>query len=247
MLDRSKKTILRASCLAIGVVAVAGLASATIPDSAHVIHGCYNPSQNNKLRVIDTDKGQKCTKAEKPLNWNQSGPPGTNGTSGTDGTDGTSIVARPRWTGNQDLPNPNAPVTVSVGSWSQGATEVNQVIPGTVTFDLDPGCNIGEFEIGVRVPGWGDSVSGGPLEAFYDIRDIRNTNNSEAVEVTTPIDQRVEARTASGEVQALLSVFEPGAATPRSLSVTFEGVYACPLSGQHVTVTAMSFDVAAMR
>src|SRR5262249_19149043 len=61
---------------AVAVVLIAGLAMATVPDSSHVIHGCYNPKQNNKLRVIDTDKGQKCAAGEKPLNWNQTGPPG---------------------------------------------------------------------------------------------------------------------------------------------------------------------------
>lgn len=71
--------VLNAVGAGVAVVLVAGLALATVPDSAHVIHGCYNPKQANKLRVIDTDKGQKCTAAEKPLNWNQTGPPGPPG------------------------------------------------------------------------------------------------------------------------------------------------------------------------
>jgi hypothetical protein len=71
--------VLKAAGAAVAVVLIAGLAMATVPDSSHVIHGCYNPKQNNKLRVIDTDKGQKCAAGEKPLNWNQTGPPGPSG------------------------------------------------------------------------------------------------------------------------------------------------------------------------
>jgi hypothetical protein len=63
----------------VAIVLIAGLAMATVPDSAHVIHGCYNPKQANRLRVIDTDKGQKCAAGEKALNWNQTGPPGPSG------------------------------------------------------------------------------------------------------------------------------------------------------------------------
>lgn len=64
------------------MIAISGLgyALATIPDSNGVIHGCYIPSQNNKVRVIDTDAGQRCRSGQIPLNWNQTGPPGADGT-----------------------------------------------------------------------------------------------------------------------------------------------------------------------
>jgi hypothetical protein len=69
--------------LVVGLALIAGAAVASIPDAAQVIHGCYNPKQANKLRVIDTAKGQKCSSVEKPLNWNQNGPPAASGSGAT--------------------------------------------------------------------------------------------------------------------------------------------------------------------
>ncbi len=68
---------------AVAIVLVAALAQAGVPDTSGVIHGCYNPNQANRLRVIDTAKGQKCTAVEKALNWNQSGPPVSGGSAAT--------------------------------------------------------------------------------------------------------------------------------------------------------------------
>jgi hypothetical protein len=66
--------------LVVGVgVAVGGIAYASIPDSDGLIHGCYNKT-NGALRVIDTS-GKGCSAAEKPLNWNQTGPTGAAGLS----------------------------------------------------------------------------------------------------------------------------------------------------------------------
>jgi hypothetical protein len=59
-------------------IAVGGIAYASIPDSGGVIHGCYNKA-NGVLRVIDS--GKSCGAAEKPLNWNQTGPTGSAGVS----------------------------------------------------------------------------------------------------------------------------------------------------------------------
>ena len=44
---------------------------ASIPDSAGVIHGCYD---KNGLRVIDPSNGAACKNDETSLNWSQSGP-----------------------------------------------------------------------------------------------------------------------------------------------------------------------------
>src|SRR5947209_79516 len=54
------------------LVASAGLARASIPDPAGVIHGCRTIS-SGAIRIIDSAT-QTCTNKETPLNWNQTGP-----------------------------------------------------------------------------------------------------------------------------------------------------------------------------
>ena len=56
----------------VAALAVGGIAWATIPDSAGVLHGCYNTT-TGALRVIDPSKGQTCASGEAALSWNQSG------------------------------------------------------------------------------------------------------------------------------------------------------------------------------
>jgi hypothetical protein len=51
-----------------------------------VISGCYD--KVGKLRVIDTAAGAKCASGEKPLAWNQQGPPGPAGPQGATGPQG---------------------------------------------------------------------------------------------------------------------------------------------------------------
>ena len=71
-----------------------GVAYATIPDSAGVIHGCY--SKSGSLRVIDPSKSQHCAAAETPIQWNQTGPQGLPGAPGTNGATGTAGPAGPQ-------------------------------------------------------------------------------------------------------------------------------------------------------
>jgi hypothetical protein len=73
---------------AVGLLAMGGVAFATIPDSGQVIHGCYRRS-GGALRVIDNSV-TNCDKGETALTWNVSGPAGTNGTNGTNGAPGIS-------------------------------------------------------------------------------------------------------------------------------------------------------------
>jgi len=75
--------------IALGVMAVGGIAYATIPDGNGVIHGCYKKS-GGTLRVIDASV-TNCDKTETALTWGQSGPPGAPGTPGVDGADGASL------------------------------------------------------------------------------------------------------------------------------------------------------------
>ena len=59
-----------------------GIASASIPDSSGVIHGCY--AKGGDFRLIDAPKEQ-CKVGEKAVQWNQTGPQGPAGATGPQG------------------------------------------------------------------------------------------------------------------------------------------------------------------
>lgn len=75
---------------ALGLLATVGVGYAAIPSADGVIHSCYNASSNasSKLRVIDQEAGAKCSKNEKPLDFNQKGPKGDTGPQGPQGEKG---------------------------------------------------------------------------------------------------------------------------------------------------------------
>src|SRR5207244_932847 len=60
------------------VVAVGGVAYATIPDSSGTIHGCFN-NANGNLRVVQS--ASDCRTGETAIEWNQQGRPGPPGSS----------------------------------------------------------------------------------------------------------------------------------------------------------------------
>ena len=62
--------------MAMALLLVGSVAYASIPDSQGAIHACRN-AKSGALRVIDTDKGQTCTKDEVALNWETAPRPGT--------------------------------------------------------------------------------------------------------------------------------------------------------------------------
>jgi hypothetical protein len=63
-----------AVALAALIVALGGVAYATIPDSSGTIHGCSNKANGN-LRVVESN----CRRDETAIAWNQRGPPGPPG------------------------------------------------------------------------------------------------------------------------------------------------------------------------
>ena len=81
---------------------VAFAASASIPDSAGVIHGCFKPTTSGSmspLGVIDTAlPGGTCPKGQTALSWNQKGPQGPAGPAGPVGPVGSA--------GQRDLQDP---------------------------------------------------------------------------------------------------------------------------------------------
>jgi len=66
--------------LVAGAAAVAGIAFASvIPGPDGVIHGCYKAS-GRALRVVGPNEG--CGSRERPIEWNQTGPPGSSAPAG---------------------------------------------------------------------------------------------------------------------------------------------------------------------
>lgn len=87
-----KAIVIAGLATAAAVAVAAGIALASIPDAAGVIHGCYG-KPFGILRVIDTAKGQSCTKWETPLDWNQQGPQGPQGVAGPQGPQGAPGIS----------------------------------------------------------------------------------------------------------------------------------------------------------
>jgi hypothetical protein len=68
-----------------------GIASAAIPDSSGVIHGCYKtpvPAHGTPLSIIDSGAGGSCPAGYVALPWNQTGPQGPAGPAGATGPAG---------------------------------------------------------------------------------------------------------------------------------------------------------------
>ena len=80
-----RRFVLKAGAIAAGVLAVGGVAYATIPSNG-VISGCYTKSGGN-LRVIDSTTGS-CSSKETSLNWNVQGAKGETGATGATGPTG---------------------------------------------------------------------------------------------------------------------------------------------------------------
>lgn len=126
----------RGAVLAIVTVAclAAGAAYAAIPDGNGVIHACYNSGSNpsGQLRVIDTAGGGKCSKNEKALDFNQTGPrgpvgpQGATGATGTQGQAGVAGAAGPAGpTGAQGVAGPAGPAGPPGAQGAPGAAGIS--------------------------------------------------------------------------------------------------------------------------
>ena len=99
---KNRRTVIIAGATALVLAAGGGAAyaaSASIPDSAGVIHGCYKPTDNGSvsmLGVVDTAlPGGTCPKGQTALSWNQAGPQGPAGPAGPMGATGLTGPAGP--------------------------------------------------------------------------------------------------------------------------------------------------------
>jgi collagen triple helix repeat protein len=110
---RSRRSVGTVVTLALGaLVAAAGVAYATIPDSSGQYHACVHKSNGN-VRIIDHDAGQNCKQNEQHVHWSQVGPPGAPGPAGPPGPPGPAGPQGPQGPagpqGPQGDPGPQGP------------------------------------------------------------------------------------------------------------------------------------------
>ena len=103
-------------------------ASASIPDSSGVIHGCFKPTSNGSLSplgVIDTAlPGGMCPKGQTALSWNQTGPQGPAGPVGPTGA--TGLDRRPSGPAGPSTAGPGG-LNVTVATNTQPTSALNTI------------------------------------------------------------------------------------------------------------------------
>lgn len=79
------------AAVTVAVLAISGVAYATVVDSSGVIHGCVtNAAVNGSHALVVQDTGTSCPKGTSALNWNQAGSGGAS----TAGPSGLDVVQR---------------------------------------------------------------------------------------------------------------------------------------------------------
>jgi type VI secretion system secreted protein Hcp len=122
------------------VLAVAGVAVASIPNADNVISGCYNTG-SGALRVIDTSSSQ-CSSKETAISWNQQGAPGTPGQPGTAGAPGAA--------GPQGNPGVGDVTAMGTGAFLKCIGQQQGAFEGPVTtkgFEKSVGVDVAEHAI----------------------------------------------------------------------------------------------------
>jgi hypothetical protein len=199
------------------MIALGGVAFATIPDSTGTIHACAQKNSGN-LRVVDQGA---CRGNETPLAW-------------TDGSRGSSgVVARPRSAspvetttdpGSLGDPSVGAVVPMNNSDWIQGPNETDH-FAGEVSY-TNPDCPARPTTF---------------QSAFFVFVFVGDHLVASGVGITGPSGPGVKtAGTVSIDEQLGGFLFEPGAATNRSLTV--RAVDSCD-GGKHVRIDSVKLNV----
>lgn len=143
------------------LIAVSGLASASVPSASGVITGCY--SKDGSLRVIDAEAGQQCSNKEKTLPWSQTGPqgipgiPGRPGATGPQGVQGeigpigpTGPMGLHGLAGATGMPGPVGPTGVPGAPGISGyeVVKADTVFDTSATKSMFLDCPVGKYVLG---------------------------------------------------------------------------------------------------
>ena len=121
-----------AGALVLADVTAFGAVSPSIPDSAGVIHGCYDSGGN--LKVIDTTVTSTCPKGYSALDWHQDGRAGQQGPQGQTGAQGPQGPQGPQGGQGQQGPAGAAGPTGPQGPSTAGSGGLDvQVVSATDT------------------------------------------------------------------------------------------------------------------
>lgn len=144
-----RKRLAIATAVAVGALVVtAGIATASIPDTQNVIHGCYQKN-NGQVRVIDSAT-ESCHPNETAIQWNQTGPQGPTGPAGPQGPKGDPGPAGPQGptgpagpqgaTGAPGPQGPAGPAAMSDAYIGRGNVELhNFTVTKVASVDLPAG------------------------------------------------------------------------------------------------------------
>src|SRR5262249_32994496 len=87
-----RKTLIAAGVGLAMLIVTGGVALATVPDGAGVIHGCYSPNgakpNTGAQRNIRDSAAASCNGSQRETTWNQTGPQGPQGPQGSPGATG---------------------------------------------------------------------------------------------------------------------------------------------------------------
>ena len=86
-----RRALLATTAVLALLIALGGIAWASIPGADGVIHGCYKDTGDNRVIVVDSESS--CPGGYTALNWNQTGPTGPTGPTGAQGAAGTNGVS----------------------------------------------------------------------------------------------------------------------------------------------------------
>jgi hypothetical protein len=131
----SRRGLIAVAGAVAAVAAVSGgIAYATIPDNAGVIHGCYK-TKGGALRVIDPGKGESCNaKKELPIPWSQTGSQGPPGETGPKGDPGP-----PGLPGQKSDPGPPGPPGETGPKGDPGSSIGQEIKNFVVPFNVSSG------------------------------------------------------------------------------------------------------------
>ena len=201
------------------MIALGGAAFAAIPDSGGMIHGCYLKNNGN-LRVVDA--AGDCKPSERPVSWRAGAPAGSGivarATSTAPASSNSPQFPSPSF---EDLVEAGAEIPLTGGAWTQRPDETNTFF-GTIHYTPPAACDWfgapGQLLVGLFADG-----------EFVGLASSNRISGSSA-----------PFRTTSDAAY----LYEPGAATERSLTV--KAADTCQ-DGNHFRVDSVRVSVNGFR